>query len=161
MKAQWRLAIGAAVLMVWVTACGGPAEPVVDDTPAPPPEETQTPTESPVEEVVVTIGDEAKVPEGFPEDVPVYPGLNIETVNQMPVQNATVIMGTTADPVATVASYLKNKMTGQGWTSVSVNETNAAGAATTVMIYSKENRVATFTLVDSDRGTEVSISAAG
>ena len=162
MKAQWRWVVGVGALAIWVTACGGPAEPPAEGTSPPPTEETQTSTaDDVVADVVVTTGDQAKVPEGFPEDVPVYPGLDIESVNQMTGQDATVILGTTADPVATVANHLKDRMSSQGWTAVSVNETDAAGSATTVMIYSKGNRVATFTLTESDRGTEVSMAVAG
>jgi len=64
--------------------------------------------------VRVASGEEGvSVPEGFPKDVPLYPGAIVTTAAT--VQNAMNVVLKTKDPISKVTSFYKEKMKDNGW----------------------------------------------
>lgn len=79
---------------------------------------------------------------GVPEDIPIYPGATDQTIM------GTLIMFSSADPVADVAEFYRNEMPRQGWTA---GEEGTMGNMVT-QEWTKGNRKASLTIVQKDEG---------
>jgi len=62
-----------------------------------------------------TSGDNAKVPEGFPKDVPIYAGAKVLASSSMPEQNTYMVQLESQDTLENVGAYYKKEMAAQGW----------------------------------------------
>ncbi|HUW59670.1 MAG TPA: hypothetical protein VMZ06_01590 [Candidatus Bathyarchaeia archaeon] len=60
-------------------------------------------------------GKGAKIPDGFPKDIPIYPGAEIQMVSADPASKTFVVQALSADTVDKVAEYYKKEMKAQGW----------------------------------------------
>ena len=97
-------------------------------------------------------GSNLAVPAGFPDDIPMYPQLNIFAASQLPSDGFTV-QGQTSDSVEQVAEFYVARMTSSGWT----HEPPAQQAPTMRMVpFKKGNRTASISLI-SGQGTTVQL----
>ena len=107
--------------------------------------------------VMVVGGDDAKIPDTFPKDVPLYPGIKLLVVQSMPEQQGYIIQARSDDSVDKVLAYLKKEVAAQGW-----QETLAMsqpGDPPMQMIgYSKDNRVLHFVLNAEDGKTVIHLN---
>lgn len=78
-----------------------------------------------------------KIPENFPEDIPLYPGIKIQMVmeNAGPAYS---IVGTTSDSVDDVSAFYKKNCVEKGWKQL-MDMTHAEG--TSMLHYEKDERV--------------------
>ena len=82
-------------------------------------------------------GPDAKVPAGFPGDVPLYPGMKLQMVmeNAGPVFS---VSGTTADKAEEVTAFYKKTCAEKGWTQAL---DMAEQQGTSMMHFQKDNRM--------------------
>lgn len=89
--------------------------------------------------VTMTSGENAKVPEDFPKDIPLYPGAKPTTVTASSKDKAFTLQFTTKDPVEKVAEHFKKELVGQGWAEGMVMSTPGEQAAQ-MLNYTKGER---------------------
>ena len=63
----------------------------------------------------MAFGKGAKAPDGFPKDIPIYPGAEIQMSSADPASKTFVVQALSADAVDKVAEYYKKEMKSQGW----------------------------------------------
>jgi hypothetical protein len=63
----------------------------------------------------MTFGKGAKAPDGFPKDIPIYPGAEIQMSSADPANKTFAVQALSADGVDKVAEYYKKEMKAQGW----------------------------------------------
>ncbi|MGE0668890.1 MAG: hypothetical protein AB7O49_20225 [Sphingomonadales bacterium] len=101
----------------------------------------------------VQMGENLSVPDGFPDDVAVYPDLKIVSASSMP--QGYMVHGQTTDAIDKVAGFYADKMTSDGWEKES--EMTAQGMRT--MSFKKEGRNAAVNVFSGDEGTTVQLTA--
>ncbi len=95
------------------------------------------------------------LPDGFPGDIPVPDSLNIYGANALPGMGFSVA-ATSMDSASTIARFYQDEMAGLGWTEVSQGDPSAA---TQVLRFEKDGRIATVNLMPNNGGTAVAIAA--
>lgn len=109
-------------------------------------------------DVSLQFGDDATIPDNFPEDAPVYDGLVITGAASGALgQEGFSVTGQTPDPVAKVAEALKVAAEGEGWKEEMVM---SQGSDTRMMSYSKDGRALNYVISKSDDQTSVHITVA-
>jgi len=98
-------------------------------------------------------GGNAKVPENFPKDVPVYAGASILASASVP--NGSVLTLQTKDAAAKVMSFYKGKLTGSGWTS----EMTMEQGEQLMSAYKKGKKTISIIAGKSDKLTSITITA--
>jgi len=63
----------------------------------------------------MAFGKGAKAPDGFPKDIPIYPGAEIQMSSSDPASKTFAVQALSADAVDKVAEYYKKEMKSQGW----------------------------------------------
>ena len=101
-----------------------------------------------------TMGTQTKVPENFPKDVPVYPGLELTMAHADAAAGPFAIQGLTADTMEKVASHYTDTMAKQGWTET----TNMKQPEMTMAAYEKEGRTTSLMLTTQDGKTAVTLA---
>jgi hypothetical protein len=98
-------------------------------------------------------GSNLSLPAGFPDDIPMYPEINIFTASQMPNQGF-MVQGQTPDAVEKVAEFYVARMTSSGWT----HQAPAQQVPTMrVLPFRKDSRTATINLIGG-QGTTVQLT---
>lgn len=109
-------------------------------------------------DVSLQFGDDATIPDNFPEDAPVYDGLVITGAASGAIgQEGFSVTGQTPDPVAKVAEALKVAAEGEGWKEEMVM---SQGSDTRMMSYSKDSRALNYVVSRTDDQTSVHITVA-
>lgn len=103
----------------------------------------------------LAFGKQAKLPDEFPSDVPLYPNLTLVMVQSEQKQQTFTIQGTTSAALDQVSEFYQNKLVEQGWEEESVAE--QPGVMFTLS-YSKENRSVHVILTAEDKGTAVMLN---
>lgn len=98
-------------------------------------------------------GTNVSLPEGFPEDVPVYPQANLYSASQMPGLGF-MVQGRSSEAVDKVSAFYKSEMTGRGWTEDGSQQTPAMHMAQ----YKKGERTASVTLLPDGDGTTIQLT---
>ncbi len=106
----------------------------------------------------VVTGGGAQLPKGFPEDVPVYPGLNIQMSNSMTSENVFSIVGQTTAKNDDVAAFYKKELAARGWKEESVMQQNAEGQVMTMLHYGKDTRKVHVMVMSEGDATTVSLT---
>ena len=167
-----------AVLLLFV-GCGSPppappaespamdaeeADPAQDDEPiaesrTPRPVDADSdsiPREAP--EAAVRLGDEAVLPEDFPEDITVYPNLRLTLVSEGAEGAASyTVAGQTDDTLEAVAQYILEHTEAHGWDE---EMTMRQGTDMHLYVFEKEDRTLSVMLVAADGITTVQIETA-
>ncbi len=103
----------------------------------------------------VAAGENAKLPDNFPEDVPLYPGTKLQVVSTMADNNMFMVQGSTPDAADKVIAHLGKEASAKGWSeSMSMN----MGAGQRMINYEKDNRILHFMIVREDNLTQVSVT---
>ena len=102
----------------------------------------------------VQVGGDLKVPDGFPDDVAVYPDLKIVASSAVP--QGFMVHGQTADGVDKVASFYADKMASEGWEK---EGEFTQGDTMRTLSFKKENRTAAINMFKGDDGTTVQLTA--
>ncbi len=97
-------------------------------------------------------GSNLAVPTGFPDDIPMYPQINIVAASQMPSQGF-MLQGLTSDTVDQVAAFYVARMTAAGWT----HESPQQAANMKVLPFKKDKRTASVNLIGA-QGTTVQLT---
>lgn len=106
----------------------------------------------------ITTGASASVPQGFPEDVPIYPGLNIQMANSMTSQEMFSVVGQTTASNDEVAAFYKKELAARGWTEESVMQHNAEGQLMTMLHCGKDTRKVHVMVMTEGDATTVSLT---
>jgi hypothetical protein len=103
-----------------------------------------------------TAGASATIPKDLPEDVPTYPGMQVQFAGKE--SQMFTIQGQTDDALATVSDSLKGEAVKRGWSEVmSMNQSAAGGQPGLMISYTKDNRVLNLVLASEGEGTVISI----
>jgi hypothetical protein len=100
------------------------------------------------------VGNNVALPDDFPKDVAVYPGLQIVSVARMPVGQ--MVQGQTADDREQVAAFYGKAMAEQGWTDAT--PAGAQSPAMQILQFTKDGRAATVNLLQAGATTSVQIA---
>jgi hypothetical protein len=110
-------------------------------------------------EVTAVTGKNAKVPDNFPKDIPLYPGAEIAAVTTMTQQEMFSVQSTTADSLENTGAYFRKQFAANGWTEK--QSMNQAGDAPMQMLtYSKEGRTAMVMLMVESGKTMINLQTA-
>jgi hypothetical protein len=99
-------------------------------------------------------GSGAKIPENFPKDVPLYPGVTLKMVMEMEGQGYSVVSSTT-DAVSAVSDFYKKSCIEKGWTESMVM---AQGADNAMLHYQKDERILMVVIGFAEGETTISIT---
>lgn len=106
------------------------------------------------EELTMTAGRDAKLPEDFPSDVLVYEKARIETAMQS--GSGTVLsLRSTDDPEKIVTVY-KERMTAEGWTQQASMDMGSQQMA----VFAKDDRIATVVVTPDDDASVIGLTLA-
>lgn len=97
-------------------------------------------------EVEMTAGDKARIPDGFPKDVPLYK--NAELKAGMKVEQGFSVSLATTDDVATVAEKYGTRMEKEGWT----QKTRMDMGVQSMFMYEKDERTANIVVAENPGG---------
>jgi len=102
-------------------------------------------------------GKSAKVPDGFPKDVPIYPGAEVVSATSMAQMGMASVQLSTGDGVAKVAAYYKRELAAKGWNEVTAMSQGGAQAME-MLSCSKGETVATVMAVAEEGKTIISVT---
>ncbi len=100
-------------------------------------------------------GANLNLPTGFPDDIAIFPGMNIYGASEVPGMGYSLSAISDAAP-ADVAEFYVREMTALGWTDAS---TGGGGAPSQVLRFEKEARVTSVNLMPNNGGTTLSITS--
>ena len=100
-------------------------------------------------------GENVKLPDNFPEDIPLYPEAQLRMTTSS--ADGMSVSQTTPDPVSTVAEKLKSNMTKNGWT----EETAVNMQGNVILSYEKGERQASLTVMRADDETLITLTVGG
>ena len=99
-------------------------------------------------------GESIEIPKDFPTDVLIYSPAKIVMAMKMP-EGHSVSLTTTNDVTEVTKTYQK-EMKAKGWS----EETSMNMGAQSMLMYKKENRVASIVIAQVDDGTQISVTVA-
>ena len=106
--------------------------------------------------VQYTSGENVDMPKDFPDDVPTYPGMQVEFAGK--AGEMFTVNGRTGDELAAVSDSLKREAEKNGWSqTMSINQSGGDGKPGMMMTYAKENRMLNLVIATADQGTSISI----
>lgn len=97
-----------------------------------------------------------KLPEGFPDDIPVYKDAKI-TSSLKAEDGYSLTMNTEGDELQVIADYYKSELEKEGWKSVMAANSGLTGQAHVSLQYEKGARQITITITGDGKGTAVSM----
>ena len=101
-----------------------------------------------------TLEERASIPDGFPEDVPIYPELDIYASVSEDKDDTFSIQGRTSDNMAQVARFYKMRLDDDGW-----EEKMAMTTSQVIMLgYEKDVRIINLVLSQNNEGTDLNIT---
>ena len=112
---------------------------------------------SPEATVEVATGEEARIPDEFPKDVPLPEGLTVENVSALPAQETYVIQGRVPGLLETVSRDLKKQIEEQGWSEISPVQLEDMRDMD-MMNFEKKGKSLNVTLFREDNGTSVNVT---
>jgi len=102
-------------------------------------------------------GEDGALPEGFPTDVPVYPGVKIVSASSMTENETFSIQATTPDAVDAVLALYKKELKDKGWDEVNVM-TQSGQVSMHMLNYSKDSRNLMVIITSEDSQTSIAIT---
>jgi hypothetical protein len=102
----------------------------------------------------MTAGESAVIPEGFPKEVPIYPGLDLKMAMENQEKATYHVQGHSADAMEKVRDYYKDKLDSAGWKEGATF--NAPGErGMNMMNYQKGDLSVSMVFTQRDGGTDV------
>lgn len=153
----------AALVLLPLTGCGAIAEKTVEKSTGVEINEGEdkvTVTGEDGEQVEIQGGDDASLPEGFPEDVPVYKDADIKMSNSITSDGKTMYSVTleTSDDVDTAGAWCKDALPKEGWNVEGDMSSTANGQSSTIISAKKGSMVLNVTVVGPDDDSKTMIS---
>ena len=102
----------------------------------------------------ILTGDQAKLPDDFPEDVPLYPGLKLNVVSDMQNGAAIMVQGEVDATIEEISAYYEKEAADQGWTT----ETEMKQPQMAMYIFKKDGRTMQVLAVPEDDGVSLSVT---
>jgi hypothetical protein len=102
----------------------------------------------------LNIGAGAKIPDGFPDDVPIYENMTILMAQSQTQKETFVVHANSTDSMLTVAGSYQQQAEKNGWEEES---DITQGGKVKVLTYKKGDRSLQITLVAEDEGTQVNL----
>ncbi|MBW1850765.1 MAG: hypothetical protein JRJ15_04925 [Deltaproteobacteria bacterium] len=99
-------------------------------------------------------GESIEIPKDFPSDVLIYSPSTAVMAMKMPEGH--IVSLTTTDDVKAVRKTYQQKMKAKGWS----EETSMNMSGQSMLIYKKENRIASISIAQADDATQISVSVA-
>jgi hypothetical protein len=144
------LLVCAIALGSIAVACGN-EEPAAPEPAATPAEPTPQPAPEGAPEAILTDG---VIPEGFPSDIPIYPGATIGSSMTMPGLGVFATFGTD-DGVDAILTHYRSELAKKGWSVVDTPEGDGVDGT-------KENRsVQVRARKNEENRTEIAINVSG
>jgi predicted small secreted protein len=112
-------------------------------------------------DVELSSGEGAKLPEGIPGDVPIFPDMKISFSQRQSQENAYSVIGVTQKPIKEVAAYYKKEAEAQGWTQESSQEMDMGEMQMHNLVYEKEGRGLNVNIMRDKDGTTVQLITHG
>ncbi len=103
----------------------------------------------------ISFGEGTKLPDGWPDDVPLYEGVTLLTAMKM--AEGFTIQGMTKDSVEKITEFYKGELLKKGWTEDSITTQPQLA----MMNYSKEKRALAVILSVADAETSLAITITG
>ncbi len=103
--------------------------------------------------VTTTGGSNLKVPDGFPDDVALYPGMNVFSAGDIAGQ-AQMLQGQAGADANTVEDFYRKEMTAKGWKDTSPG---TQSPVMRMLQFTKGSRGASISLLPGNPGTTVQI----
>ncbi|MHB0956789.1 MAG: hypothetical protein ACYC0X_12700 [Pirellulaceae bacterium] len=103
----------------------------------------------------VEIGQNTKLPEGFPQDVPLYPKMTLMMANAQTENERFFLVGTSSDAPEQIATYYKQAAAKNGWEEQNSMEQEDQMRGLT---FQKAGRNLEIIAVVTDEGTSLNIS---
>ncbi len=100
----------------------------------------------------VQVGEDLKMPEGFPGDIAVYPGIKISTASSSP--QGFLVHAQTGDSTDKVASFYIDHMASAGWE----KESEMSQPEMRLLTFKKEGRQASVNIFSSDGTTTLQLT---
>lgn len=107
--------------------------------------------------MTATSGPDAKVPDNFPKDIPLYAGATLASSTSMPQMNMAMVQLSSTDSVENVSAFYKKEMPAKGWTELS---TMSDGANMHMLNYSKDGLMAMISVASEEGKTVIAINCA-
>ena len=103
-------------------------------------------------------GKKAKLPDNFPEDVPVYENATLRLTQTMNENQSVVLQLHTQDAPEKVTAFYKKEATAQGWTEEMHNVSQMGDRAMSMLNYSKGERVLNVVAAQNKDGTLINLT---
>lgn len=107
-----------------------------------------------------TTGAAADPPKDMPQDVPLFPELNIQMTHAASEQQAFNVSGDTTAAAADVLAFYKKEAAAKGWTEQQSTQTNAEGQEMHMLMYQKENRMMHVMIIGEGGKTTITLTTA-
>jgi hypothetical protein len=111
-------------------------------------------------QVKMSAGSAAKLPDGFPQDVPTYPGMTLTFSQSMKEKETFNLQATSPDSLDKISAHFKSEATAKGWTETTALDQNGEGQQMKMIAYSKEDRVLNIVLTSEESGNSITITTA-
>lgn len=98
--------------------------------------------------VKTNVGEDAKLADGFPTDVPIFEPSTLKASSKVDNTQFSAV-ATTASSVADVTNYYKSQMASQGWT----NSLDSSSDGSSLLTFAKDNRTASVVVTTSTEET--------
>jgi hypothetical protein len=153
----------AVLVLLPLTGCGAIAEKAVETSTGVDIDEggdSVTVTGDDGETVEIQGGDDASLPKGFPEDVPVYEDADIKMGNSMTSDGKTTYSVTlqTSDDVDTASAWYKDALPKEGWSLEGDMTSTASGQSITVIGAKKGTMALNVSVMGPDDDSKTTIS---
>lgn len=103
------------------------------------------------------VGPGAKMPNDFPKDIPIYPGMTVMMSHSQAEGKMFFVQANSSEPVSRMADFFKKEVPAQGWQAKTETAMQAEG--TKSLGYEKDGRMLQITLSTSDKeGSSISIA---
>lgn len=108
----------------------------------------------------MTSGAGSEPPKDMPQDVPVYPGLNVQFTHAVSEQQLFNVSGDTTAAASEVLAFYKKEAAAKGWTEQTSSQTNTEGQQMHLLMYQKENRMMQVVIQSEGEKTTVTVNTA-
>ncbi|HIJ65770.1 MAG TPA: hypothetical protein HPP77_07440 [Candidatus Hydrogenedentes bacterium] len=141
-----------------------PTEPEAEEPAEEPAAEKKEAGEEPIvtaktEDAEVAVAEQkVELPDGFPEDVPVYPGLKLSSVSRK--GDTVTLQGATGDKTKDVSDRIGEGLEAEGWKK-DMAMPQPGGQAVMMLKYSKNGRTVSLVLTGTSTGTNVVMRVSG
>lgn len=102
----------------------------------------------------VTVGAGSEIPDDFPGDIPIYPGLEVYASAREKEKEMFSVQGKTGDSVDTVSQFYRARLESGGWGEEAVMK----NPQMTVLNYTKEERAVNVMITGGSDGTHIGIT---